>query len=247
MNNCAFDRFWDNSVLPSINYCLSTIDKNDKEMLELTHVDLLHYKEELSSLFWRKREWLKKEYLPDEGANATLDFHKLSAVMCRCIIGNKYFSFSSKKAVVLYEYIEESTLKKTEKLEREINSIYINYKLAFHVAAAISYYDLAYRVCEKKDQENNSRKVELLDRFNSMLHQNSELYLYKKSKSHDDFVSSIIVALMKNDYLLRDFDYLAFAAIMFQWQEYTKLQICYNMLVEDIQPKPTIAELRDLV
>ena len=40
----------------------------------------------------------------------------------------------------------------------------------------------------------------------------------------------MIVSLMKNDILMRDFDYLAYATIMFQWQEYTKQLILTHIL-----------------
>ena len=47
---------------------------------------------------------------------------------------------------------------------------------------------------------------------------------------------------MKNDSLMRDFDYLQFSISMFQWQEYTKKQHLYDIL----RKKNFLFELADL-
>ena len=132
MNNDTFDKFWNESISPSIELCLKEISYETKKYIKLKETNKKEYKEELENLYRHKREWLKKEYLPSEGPNAILDFHKLSVIICRSIIGNKYFSFSEQKANELFEQINRLTIPKKEKLKKEIDSIYINYKLAFY-------------------------------------------------------------------------------------------------------------------
>ncbi len=71
---------------------------------------------------------------------------------------------------------------------------------------------------------------------------------YKKTPEHDDYVTSMIVAFMKNDILLRDFDYLAIAASMFQWQVHTKQSLFLEILAEsDIDKIDMVAYINELI
>lgn len=246
MDKSTFNLFWDEIISPSIDKCQKDVSKKEKQMLNLSGMDKEKYKNHLHALYKRKREWLKREYLPAEGKSAVLDFHKLSAIMCRCIIGRKYFSFSVQDASEFYRTIEESNKTKTQKLEKEIDTIYINYKLAFLVSAGINYFDLLYKSKRIQVDEIDNYTKELLGNFIERLKENSQLFFYQKSSHHDDFKSSIIVSLMKNDRLMRDFDYLGYAALMFQWQEYTKDQIFFEILKNQPNAYATIVNLRHL-
>lgn len=248
----TFDKLWDETIFPSIEFCIKSIDNtiesidDTKDFIDLKTPNNTIYKKELQKLYKRKREWLKKEYLPSEGANAVLDFHKLSVIMCRSIIGNKYFKFSEKKANLLFKQIDNSRIPKKEKLKKEINTIYINYKLAFYVATGISYIDLLVKATTKKEKETDINKIELLNIFINRLIEYGKLYRYRENNRHDDLESSIIIALMKNDILKRDFDYLAYSALMYQWQEHTKSEICFDILC-DGKSSLSIDELRELI
>ena len=68
--------------------------------------------------------------------------------------------------------------------------------------------------------------------FLHALNERKSLVFYRKSPNHDDFYTSMIVALMKNDVLMRDFDYLTYAASMFQLQEYTKQKLFSAILLD---------------
>lgn len=229
MNGDNFERFWSKVICPSIELCLEEIDDESKKYIGLTESDKIQYKSELEKLYQRKREWLKKEYLPLEGAEASLDFHKLGAIMCRCIIGNKYFKFSEHKANKLFLNITNSHVSQKEKLQKEINSIYINYKLALYVSMGISYIDLLAKVTNKEKKANSDER-NVYSLFRKYLLEHCSLFEYIESDRHDDLVSSLIVTLMKNDLLKRDFDYLAYSASMYQLQEYTKDEIFFAIL-----------------
>jgi len=80
------------------------------------------------------------------------------------------------------------------------------------------------------------------------LKEEKKLVQYKKSINHDDYVTSMIVAFMKNDILLRDFDYLAIAASMFQWQVHTKHALFLEILSEsDIDKIDMVAYINELI
>ena len=61
----------------------------------------------------------------------------------------------------------------------------------------------------------------------------SSIYEYTGSDRHDGLVQSLIVALMKNGFLMRGFDYLFYSAMMYQLQEYTKSEISFEIFSLD--------------
>ena len=97
MQKPTFDYFWTYVVSPSIRKCINEVDKDVSKKIKLKKEEDSQYKLELSEMFKRKREWLKREYLSNED-DPTLDFHKFAALLCRGVIGNKPFSFSLKEA-----------------------------------------------------------------------------------------------------------------------------------------------------
>lgn len=227
-----FDYFWEEIIHPSIKFCLIGIDDSTKMRLNFYCTDIKTYKKDLNKMYNKKREWLKSEYLPNEGADARLDFHKLGAILCRCVIGNKPFHLDTALADgLILEIDKQQNLDNSEKLKKKIDSVYVNYKLAFLVGAGVAYADLFYWAKEKLNHyDTNSEEYVIYKEFLRLLDNQRQLTLYKKSNRHDDFVMSMIIALMKQDILMRDFDYLIYAASMFQWQEYTKKSILIDIL-----------------
>ncbi len=241
----AFESIWDDIILKSIKSCEADLDVNFKKNANVRKVDLTEYKIRLKQVFTRKRQWLKAEYLPNE-KKPTLDFHKLSSVMCRSMVGVKLFTYDILESEKIFKKISsDKSMKQSDKVQWQINNVYINYKLAFLVAEGIVFADLLYWAQKKinfirdnydsTSSENNTDnpnvKLEIYSKLIDVLNeQKNRLYSYKTSSSHDDFVTSGIIALMKNDFLNRDFDYLQFSLSMFQWQEYTKKQHLYDLL-----------------
>ena len=243
MRKTEFDYMWEDSVHPLIKMCDEQLDTNYKAAVALKIKNLDEYKAELRELYRHKRDWLKKEYLPYE-KKATLDFHKLSAVMCRCIIGNKPFVFDQN---IAEQYLKQSHNERQhgrpgcEILRDQIDTIYVNYKLAFLVGESIAFYDLvqwaqrqiAYIQKEPTLVAEPEKTIRAYELFIKKMDESGILSDYEwVNKRHDPFFESMVSCLIKNDILKRDFDYLFFAANMFQWQEYTK-QILFNEILSD--------------
>lgn len=233
----SFDYFWKYVIYPAIKECSEDVDLDFSSETNLRHRNPNDYKIELEKTYKQKRAWLKSEYLPEE-QYPSLDFHKLSAILCRCLIGNKYFTYNVKTAEKIQRKRKRfGNFSHAEELEWENNNLYINYKLAFLVGEGVAFYDMMFwaqsRINEDKQalvqatDENEKQEIRqhkrLLELFIEQLNK-KELGLrpYFCSRTHDDFKSSMIVSLMKTDCLMRDFDYLMFGTIMFQWQEYSK-------------------------
>lgn len=254
----SFDDFWNRIISRAIELCLKELDPTFHTQASVSTRKLTEYKGELELMYKQKRNWLKYEYLPEE-LSPSLDMHKLSSILCRCVIGNKFFSYdTSAVELILAERKKHSEISHSEQISWEISNIYVNYKLAFLIAEGIAFDDLLYwaqrRINRDKEilksaenpsgtpaaQEDLSQEelAEISTRITyttAFIHQlasESKLRRYICAQTHDDFISSIIVSLMKTDCLRRDYDYLSMSAIMFQWQEYTKVCI-FTELIED--------------
>ena len=237
-NKKSFDYFWEYDILPAIQKCEADVSDEFKSKTNFTKETLDVYKAKLSDIYNRKREWLKREYLVNS-SNPVLDFHKLSAVMCRSIIGVKLFSFNLRKAEELFASIHsKNSMAREDKIRWQIDNVYVNYKLAFLVAQGIAFEDLRFWTTEKIKvaEKQESQELCIYKRLLETLNRNGKLSEYDVSNNHDNFIDSNIISLMKSDCLKRDFDYLQFASQMFQWQEYTKQQLLIQIYSENKHP-----------
>lgn len=237
----GFDYIWDSTIKKTIAFCYQEMDESFREQAKVSQCDYLQYKLCLRKLYHEKREWLKIKYLPHK-SHPILDFHKLSAIICRCIIGNKPIAYDVSMANYLFDVLQSKKISSNEKLNWQIANVYVNYRIAFLVAVGVAYDDLLCWVQEyinylvKRGQELSEiedEKLLIFKLFKTKLMDDSTLFPYQKSDKHDDFESSLIISLMKNDVLMRDFDYLSFAANMFQWQEYTKLKLFIDIISDN--------------
>lgn len=238
-NKRSFDDIWERIVSPAINVCVKGVDTDFFSQTALCFRDKAEYKVEIERTYKQKRDWLKCEYLPYE-LHPSLDMHKLGAILCRCIVGNKFFSFDVRTAEKLQiTKHNDRGISHSNLLKWEINNIYVNYRLAFLVAEGVAHEDLLFwaqstiNTARKnlenpdlaKERDENLKKIRLYSDFKEKLMKEGMLRRYDSAGMHDDFVPSMIVSLMKTDCLKRDFDYLMLATILFQWQEYTKTQL----------------------
>ena len=242
----SFDDFWDRIITRAIRLCSKELDPDFSSKTDLRMRNLEEFRIELEKTYKLKRKWLQNEYLPEEPV-PSLDFHKLGSILCRCIIGNKFYTYDVKKADAMQmerKYSEQYTHK--EQLIWNMDNLYVNYKLAFLVGQGVAFDDLLFWAQDridtaeeelKKDLEDYKKadlqeKIKLMQAFITQLtSKERKLRPYNCSKTHDDFVSSMIFSLMKSDTLMRDFDYLSFGVIMFQWQEYTKQAIFTEIIM----------------
>lgn len=255
----SFNDFWERIIERAIRLCFKQLDPDFSERAKVVSRQLSDYKDDLELMYRRKRNWLKQEYLPEE-KDPSLDMHKLSSVLCRCVIGHKFFGYDvSAVEQIQAERKFNPNISHSEQIAWENSNIYVNYKLAFLVAEGTAYDDLIYWAQGRINQDNKDlRKIErrlgnddsdesLLQAaeeikqhlayttaFKERLCAEGKLRRYVCTQTHDDYVSSMIVALMKSDCLMRDFDYLSMAANMFQWQEYTKVCIFTELITEQI-------------
>lgn len=209
----SFDFFWDSVIAPIKARALQDVDPEFREFCDLEEKLDDDYKRELSNIYKEKREWLKEIYMPHY-KNPLLDFHKIGAVLCRSIIKNKPFKFDVCKAENYVKAKFEDT--KEDNTEWFVNNLYINYKVAFYVSVGIIFLQLLRFLID------NGEQLAALS-----LNNRGTLFFYKGNDRHENFQNSTILALMKNDIMNRNFDYLTYAIMLYQLEEYNK-----NLVVE---------------
>lgn len=223
----CFDYVWQKIVLPSVELVHEEIDKSfaKETRLNYSYIDISKFKSEVKDFYYEKREWLKKIYLPHE-KYPFIDSHKIAAIWARTMLAYKPFYFDVKCAE---QFVERHYHKSNDTLPKEeasssswfIKNVYCNYRVAFLVSVGIVYLFLLYD-CKEKHKF-----------VPAYLHDSYEYFLSKKGLHcpktvvHSPFDESCIIALQKNDVLGRDFDYLAYAIILFQLEHYNKM--CYYM------------------
>ena len=210
-----FDFLWETVILPIIKRTVLEIDSEYRKACSVKCENFYIYKKRLEKIYKRKREWLKKVYLPNDN-DPILDMHKIGSLLCRAIIGDKPLSFNLNKSK---EYIEQNN-KKNDKMWL-IDNVYANYKIAFYVSVGLVYIEMISNLKEKgKTQEAES------------IEQDGALYFYPKNPKHENFENSCIIGLMKNDIMNRDFDYLSYSAMLFQLERYNYIK--YGISLKDI-------------
>lgn len=220
-----FDNFWKFAINPSIHKALEELDPIFIKDCGFIQKEEKSYKKILEGIYTEKREWLKSVYLPHE-KDPILDMHKLSAIICRSIIGNKPIIFDTSKALIMAKNQDKllqnnQTLndkdKQIKRIQWFVDNVYVNYKIAFDASIGIAYVDL-FHLFQDNNQDDLKNKLEKIGTF----------IFYERSNCHENFRNSTILALMKNDLLNRKFDYLSYATIMFQLQQHTICKMTEN-------------------
>lgn len=224
----SFDYIWEKVVFPSISFVDEQMDADFKEAAGVcrAYENDSDFKEDVMEFYREKREWLKSIYLPHE-KNPVLDEHKLGAIWCRTMLAYKPFYFDIEAAENFVEKkFGTNQAKGTDPEELPNNSewftknIYSNYRVAFIVSIGIVYLYLLYD-CKEKGENLPEYLRDAYEYFR----ERKTLRRPRTTEAHNDFETSCIIALQKNDIQNRDFDYLAYAIILFQLEHYNRM--CY--------------------
>lgn len=210
----SFDYFWEKVIYPTILAADEEVDKDFKRAcdFQFAYNDIEKYKRDLMDFYHEKRQWLKGVYLPHD-EHPLLDMHKLGAILCRSMLAYKpfYFNFKAAEKFVIDKFSGD----RRNHIDWFVNNIYLNYKVAFYVSTGLIYIELLYSYSPRGGRADIDAMKYFLDL--------GGLVYYEKSESHDSYENSCIIALQKNDVLRRDFDYLAYAANLFQLESFNRM------------------------
>ena len=209
-----FGFIWKEWISPLIVKISEQMDPEFKRMSNFSIRDLSWIEILASKYYVEKRETIKKEYYGDDPSSASkkhmMDFHKLSAVLCRTLIEYKVYNFDTR---ICGQYIEDKKIdsKNTDWL---VHNALVNFRLAFYVSVVFLYQSMLFRL----EEENTILYEALRDQ--------KKLNLYTKENNgnvHESFENSLVLDLAKRDINDRSFDCFLYSTIMYQLEEYNKL------------------------
>lgn len=214
-----FDFIWNEWIIPAVDKIARQMDSDFQNATNFSIRDLAEIKKSASKYYVEKRETTKKEYYGDDPLIASkkhlMDFHKLSAILCRTLIEHKVYYYDVQKC---YEYIETKNIdsKNTDWL---VHNALVNFRLAFYVSVIFLYQSMIFRL--KDDNSGLHSALQAQKRLN--LYTNGEC-----GNTHESFENSLVLDLAKRDINNRSFDCFLYAAIMFQLEEYNKLLLTHH-------------------
>ena len=225
-----FEYIWDKWITPLVNDIFKSADSDFAEKCNLQTRELSCIKKDACKYFCERREEVKRYYYgenfsPNEDpAKYLLDFHKLSAVLCRTLIEFKVFDFNKEKC---YEFANEIDSQNTDWL---IKNVLINFRLAFYASVVFLYHSMVF-MYSKKNQP-------MYKMIHEKLKENKKLNLYfplysSNYRNHESFENCMILDLAKRDLNSRSFDFLLYSTVMYQLEEYNKILVLFAEMSPD--------------
>ncbi len=206
-----FEFIWDNWVEPSIKKIAEQMDAEFKTQTNFKVRDLSKIKNSANKYFVNKREHTKKEFYGSGSSNKSekhfMDFHKLSAVLCRTLIENKVYEFDVTKCI---DFIENKKIE-SKNTDWLVHNALVNFRLAFYASVVFLYQSMLFRL--KSEDLEKYNKLKNLKKLN--------LYTFEKNGYiHESFENSLVLDLAKRDINDHSFDCFLYATIMYQLEEY---------------------------
>lgn len=145
-----------------------------------------------------------------------MDFHKISAILCRTLIEYKVYDFDEK---LCKEYIDKNI--DSYNTDWVVKNALINFRLAFYSSVVFMFHAMQFELYKE-----NKDLFELLE-------QKGKLSLYEtnisnNSKVKESFENCIVLDLAKRDIGNHSFDYFVYAIIMYQLEEHNKNLLLNN-------------------
>lgn len=218
-----FGFVWKKWVIPAIDKISKQMDSDFKSFVNFSVRDLDEIEKSAGEYFIKKREATQKEYYGDDPAVVSkkhlMDFHKLSAILCRTLVEHKVYYYDVQKCS---EYIKVRNIdsKNTDWLVR---NVLVNFRLAFYASVIFLYQSMLYKFeksnCGLYELLRNQKKLNLYT-----LDSNANNITYgQQDSTHESFENSLVLDLAKRDINNRSFDCFMYSTIMFQLEEYNKL------------------------
>lgn len=213
MSDSSFHFIWQEWIVPLTEDMLNQADTEFIKRAGLKIRDMNELFGVAKNYFEKKKTDLKIEFYGQdyESQEHLMDFHKLGALLCRTLIQYKVFDFDISEC-------ENMVLEKDKKdISWLVKNALINFRVAFYTSVVFVYQSMLF----KYDNEENHQLFEKLKKNRCF-----NLYETHQSKSvnsvHESFENSIVLDLAKRDINDKSFDFLLFATIMYQLEEYNK-------------------------
>ncbi len=211
-----FQFIWQEWIMPLADDLLKEVDIDFCEKTDLKKRDMEELLAPAEKYFKKKRKELKIVFYGNGYENKIhrMDFHKLSSILCRTLIQYKVFDFD----ITECEKIAES--KDEKDIDWLVKNALINFRLAFYASVVFLYQSMLFEYDNDENIEvfEKLKKKECLDLYEN----------HNKNFSngvHESFENSVVLDLSKRDINNKSFDFLMYATIMYQLEEYNKARL----------------------
>lgn len=209
----SFEFVWHKWIVPLVNDLFKQTDADFVSYVGLKTRNMDELAEGAEKYFKKKRTELKIEFYGKGYADGEhrMDFHKLGALFCRTLIEYKVFDFDISKCETIVQG------KSNKDIGWLVKNALINFRLSFYTSVVFLYQSMLF----KYDKDESRQLFEGLKK-------NKHLDLYETNKKsdlntvHESFENSVVLDLAKRDINNRSFDFLLYATIMYQLEEYNK-------------------------
>lgn len=218
-----FKYIWTEWIVPLIGDLYAQIDEKFRKYCNVRIRNLDEISNNAERYYQHKREEVKRVFYGEyhKGDSETehrMDFHKISAIICRTLVEYKVYDFDEK---LCQEYVDNNIDKYNT--DWVVKNALINFRLAFYSSVVFMFHSMQF--------EYYKDNIELF----KLLEKKGKLDLYETHISNCDrvkesFENCIILDLAKRDIGNHSFDYFMYAIIMYQLEEHNK-----NLLIEEMK------------
>ena len=211
-----FQYIWKEWVIPLINDLYEQLDEKFKTYCNVQIRNLDDICSKAEKYYQKKREEVKKAFYGEyhKGDSETehrMDFHKISAILCRTLIEYKVYSFDINKCK---KYVDENI----DEYDTNwvVKNALINFRLAFYVSVVFLYQSMLF--------EYEDTDVDFYDKLTNA----ESLDLYgpsidpKEKTVKESFENCMVLDLAKRDIGNQSFDYFMYALVMYQLEQHNR-------------------------
>ena len=205
-----YAQIWAKVIEPVCEVVISECDEDFRQKCFLEPKSTQIWKKDLENEYRSLRREMKELCYGDKADDGLLDSRKLSAIFCKALMRIKAYQYNVNEARRLVEK------KKQEMPPAEFNlwavdTVYINYKLAYYVSLQLVYLTLL-------DDLKLSGDIDKLRRLNDIGH----LIRYPWVKDMDSFDVNVIIGMARADISGKGLDMFLFAMQLYQIEMYTR-------------------------
>lgn len=220
-----FEYIWDKWIVPLADKIYNEMDEDFCRCcdVQLRKTNFDNIKRDACRFFLDKRTSLKSEYYGKDYNKTNsdehrMDFHKLSAILCRTLIEYKLFDFDVDRCE---KHIKKYNIDKTN-TDWLIKNSLVNFRMAFYASVVFLYQSMLYVYRNDVVIYNRLKSCQTLDLYNDSKYNEFE------NKVHESFENCIVLDLAKRDINNRSFDYFMYSTIMYQLEKYNYMLLLQN-------------------
>lgn len=210
-----FRYIWTEWIVPLANDIYAQSDPAFRKYCNVHIRDLDKMCNDAEKYYQCKRVEVKRAFYGeynkgDSKIEHRMDFHKISAIICRTLIEYKTYDFNEK---LCQEYIDKNI--DPYNTDWVVRNALINFRLAFYSSIMFMFHSMEFEYYKE-----SKRLFDLLEKKGRL--NLYEAHVLNNGKVKESFENCIILDLAKRDIGNRSFDYFMYAIIMYQLEEYNR-------------------------